>query len=235
MFEGKYTTIRTVIENIQRDLGNDYELNIYDIAEWTWKAMDSIGARIAMEEKIAKIEIEENVGELPFDFKSIISIRPTDSQQSLVYSSDVFLKDNIDNDKEYEYALGVNTYKIDNKYIFTDFSDGELTMAYNAIRLDDEGFPLVPDETRYLDAVEAYIRFKLDFIGYRRGTITRAMYKESERHWFYTCKSAFNKMVVPNYDKAEALKKQINNMLGDKGSHNRGFRTLDIETVNKLY
>ncbi len=101
--------------------------------------------------------------------------------------------------------------------------------------LDDKGFPLVPDETRYLDAVEAYIRYKLDYRAYRSGSLGRNIYEESKRHWFFTCKSAFNKMVTPNYDKAEALRKQNNNMLDNRAAHNAGFRTLDIETVNKIY
>lgn len=233
MFEGNYTTIRTVIENLQRDVEYDNELNIYDIAEWTWQAMDSIGARTAMEEKETVIEIEDYMGELPFDFKVINGIRNQESKINMIPSSDIHFQEN--NNNANTPPLAVNTYKISHKFIFTDFKEGNIDLSYNAIKLDDEGFPLIPDETRYLSAVEAYIRYKMDYKLYRIGQVTRVIYEESKQHWLFMCKSAFNKMVTPNYDKAEALKKQINSMLDNRQAHNSGFRTLGIETVNKLY
>ena len=233
MFEGNYTTIRTVIENIQRDTEYDHNLNLYDVAEWTWKAMDLIGAKVALDSKETEIEIEDHVGELPFAFKSINGIRLSTSKLNAVAASDDFFKTNWELDSS--SMLGTDTYKINNKFIFTSFKEGLIQLSYNAIKLDDKGFPLVPDETRYLDAVEAYIRYKMDYRMYRSGLISRTIYEESKQHWFYTCKSAFNKMVTPNVDKAEALRKQLSKMLDNRQAHNSGFRTLGIETVNKIY
>lgn len=231
MFQGNYVTIKTVIEDIQRDTQYDHELNIYDVAEWAWKAMDLIGARVAMDEKEITVEINDYVGQLPFDFKSLNAVRTTD-YVSMVPSPDLFF----DKNKEKDIArVSSFTYKIDNKFIFTDFEEGELQVSYNAIKTDDEGFPLVPDEARYVDAVASYIIYKMDYRAYRRGSLQRNIYEESKRRWFHNVKSAFTKMVTPDVNKAELMRRQMTNMISNQAAHNSGFRTLNIETVNKKY
>jgi len=231
MFEGNYTTIKTIMENINRDVEYDSELNIYDVAEWAWKAMDLIGAKVSLSQEETIIDIEDYRGVLPDDYKSIISVRGKNNI-NMITSSDDFMKTNNSN------ALGsmaVGTYKIDHKTIFVDLKDGELQIAYNAIRLGDDGFPLIPDETRYTDAVASYIIYKMDYRRYRIGLISRTIYEESKVRWFYQCKSAFNKMVTPNVDKAEQMRKQMSKMIDNRQAHNSGFRTLGIETINKRY
>jgi hypothetical protein len=73
----------------------------------------------------------------------------------------------------------------------------------------------------------------MDYRKYRSGYVPISVYQESKRNWLYKCKSAFNKMVTPNVDKAEQMRKQLNKMIGNRQAHNSGFRTLGIETIDK--
>jgi hypothetical protein len=230
MFQGNYINISSLIEDIQRDVEYDFKINTYDVAEWAWKAMDLIGAKTAFEQKEVLLDVVEYRTLLPTDFKSLNAVRLVTDNLSMVPSSDEFF---ITNQEKTLPMVSTHTYRIDNRVMFFGFKEGQVAVAYNAIKVDSKGFPLIPDETRYSDAVASYIKYKLDHRLFRKGVISQAVYNESKKHWFFMVGSAFTKMVTPDQNTAELMRKNKSNMLDNPNAHNSGFRTMNIETVNK--
>ena len=93
---------------------------------------------------------------------------------------------------------------------------------------------MIPDEERYLMAIEAYIIYKIDSKLYRRGVIAKHLRDESEQNWLWYVNSAFSKIVTPGYDGAESWKNQIQKMRADKAAHQYGYRYLKRPTVKKF-
>ena len=53
-----------------------------------------------------------------------------------------------------------NTYSINNNYIFTSLKNGWYTIAYKAIMVDEEGYPMLPADRIFINALEWYIKYK---------------------------------------------------------------------------
>lgn len=117
------------------------------------------------------------------------------------------------------------TYTLNDNYVFTNFETGFVFIAYKAFPVDKDGFPLIPDNRRYKEAVKAYICMKIDYILWRSGELEKVHFDYSEREWLWYVGSAGNAARMPNYDNMQALLQQIK-LIPQKYSHDEFFRNL---------
>jgi hypothetical protein len=107
------------------------------------------------------------------------------------------------------YTLRDITYNVQGNYIFTSFKDGaQVIMFYKAFPVDQEGYPLIPDDISFKQAVQSYIRLKVDYVLWRRNIIARDVFEYSEREWMWYVGQAKTKALTPNYDMMESWKNQ---------------------------
>jgi len=107
------------------------------------------------------------------------------------------------------YTLRDITYNVQGNYIFTSFKDGaQVIMFYKAFPVDEEGYPLIPDDISFKQAVQSYIRLKVDYVLWRRNIIARDVFEYSEREWMWYVGQAKTKALTPNYDMMESWKNQ---------------------------
>jgi hypothetical protein len=45
--------------------------------------------------------------------------------------------------------------------MFTSFTNGKVKVSYKAIPVDENGFPLIPDNPTYLSALEQFIKVQV--------------------------------------------------------------------------
>ena len=50
------------------------------------------------------------------------------------------------------------TYKIQGNVIYTSIPNGVIEIAYQAISLDENDYPLIPDNSSFTRALEAYVK-----------------------------------------------------------------------------
>lgn len=98
------------------------------------------------------------------------------------------------------------TYSLSNNYIFTSFKNGTVEMSYKAFPMNDDGYPLVPDDTKYIRAVQSYITMKIDYRLWRQDKISEKVYRDSESQWYFNVNSAKNGMNMPSIDEMESIK-----------------------------
>jgi len=122
-------------------------------------------------------------------------------------------------------AMSDPTYSLSDNHIFTNFESGYVFLAYMALPVDDEGYPTIPDNRRFKEAVKTYIGYKIDYILYRSKELDKEMYDISEREWLFYVASAGNVARVPNYDQAQSLLNQMK-LIPQRYSHNNMFKTL---------
>lgn len=111
------------------------------------------------------------------------------------------------------------TYDINDNYITTNTKDGTICMAYIAIPLDDNNFPLIPDEDSYKEAVTKYCIMKMDYISWRTGRISNDIFKHSEREWFWYCAQAKGRASMPSLDKLELIKRRWVKLIPEINQH----------------
>lgn len=195
------TSVGRVIDKIYRDLRPNHPNWETDAIEWVGEALAHIGSGPQMEMKSALLDVVSHRALLPPDF---------------VREHEVFRAEQGLNDVPLSVVdwtgipsfLPSQTFEIPDGYVMsgsevhTSFETGQVRIQYTAYSLDDEGYPLVPDDPNYLDAFLWYIVKQLMVGGWRHPN-PQITFETSERRWLRYCSQARqqSKMPsVPEYD-----------------------------------
>jgi len=241
MFNGKYTNLNRVLENIERDNGYDNQIYREDSKEWAIRAMNLIGITIPYETVVYTDSFTNYRLVLPNDVYEIIGIRDDLTKASLVSSTDLYISNLSEEEVKPRLTSGntaketrVPAYKIMNGYIFFNFKEGTVEVVYKRYILDENDCLMIPDVDRYLMAIEAYISYKIDHRLARRGELDWRIAQQSEQEWLWYVNSAANKLITPDYDVAENLSRRHQSMRAAVDSHSRGFGALNSPTIKRF-
>ena len=121
------------------------------------------------------------------------------------------------------------TYVIAHNYIKTNVRTGYIMMAYQAIPTDCDGYPMIPDEISFKEAIYWYITMKMMYPKWAEGRVRDAVYYDARRSWNYYCKQAYGDALMPNADKLESIKNAWVRLVPNLKEHASGFSTLGQE------
>jgi hypothetical protein len=99
-------------------------------------------------------------------------------------------------------------------------------MAYQAIPTDANGYPLIPDDIDFIEALYWYITMKLLYPEWKMGRVRDEVYYDARRSWNFNCKKAYGNAMMPNVDQLEAIKNQWIRLIPELDEHSNGFATL---------
>jgi hypothetical protein len=119
------------------------------------------------------------------------------------------------------------SYQVNDNYIFTNFKHGKCLMSYRAIAMDDEGFPLIPHEEHWRNAVKWELAYKVAFKLYMSDQLTRDKFQiiERDRDW-YISQAVNQSNMFTNTDEAESFINQNNRLLPIGSGHDNFFRNI---------
>jgi hypothetical protein len=118
------------------------------------------------------------------------------------------------------------TYVITPGYIKTNVESGYIMLAYQAIPTDNEGYPLIPEDASFIEAIYWYIVMKLYYPQWVAGQIRDAVYYDARRSWNYFSKQAYGNALMPNTDSLESIKNSWLRLVPEINEHASGFSTL---------
>lgn len=97
-------------------------------------------------------------------------------------------------------------YKVNDGYIYTNFEEGYIEAVYTSFVIDAHGFPMIPDDQRYIEAVRWSLIEHIDYKKWRVAEITDKVYNHSQtqRDWYIA--SAKNKANIPSIGEMEKMK-----------------------------
>lgn len=127
-------------------------------------------------------------------------------------------------------------YKINNGYLYTNFKYGFVEMSYKAYPLDEMGMPMIPDDMRYIKAVEWYLISRLDFKRWRtsRNSADERIYDRSNSEALWYIASARSKSKVPSIDMMESIKNMILKSIVKLNEHKHNFKNTDSMEQRKF-
>lgn len=132
-------------------------------------------------------------------------------------------------------------YKINDGYIYTNFETGYIEFTYQGFVTDDSGFPKIPDNQRYIEAVRWSLIEHLDYRKWRVGEITDKVYQHSEQERGWYIQSARSAASIPSIDKMESIKNMFLRSIPKTDFHDNYFKyanvpekryTLNSNTIN---
>jgi hypothetical protein len=120
-------------------------------------------------------------------------------------------------------------YSIQDNWIKTNQRDGYIMLSYQAIPVDSEGYPMVPDSISFLEALYWYIAVKLLYPMWRDGRVRDAVYYDARSNWNYYSKQAYGNAMMPDTDTLESIKNQWLRLIPEINEHKSMFSTLGQE------
>jgi len=117
-------------------------------------------------------------------------------------------------------------YTINDGRINVNQRDGFIRLAYEAIPVDDDGFPMIPDHESYREAIYWYIVMKLLYPKWVIGKIRDQVYFEARNSWNYYMKQAYGNAMMPNRDMMESIKNTWNRLVPEMTEHDTGYHTV---------
>jgi hypothetical protein len=190
-----YVSVEAVIEEVYMTEGYAQELDWGDAIAWTGKALGLLGAPALYVDKVTgnslltpNVTIADYRGLLPIDFVELLSGGVRDSTSKMVYeeATDAFFKAPNITTETPKHKTGRYVYQIKDGYIYTEEKTATLELAYKAFKIDDKGFPMIPDIERVKECIRSFITFRTDHRLWRRNELSDKIYAESvvEKDWY---------------------------------------------------
>ena len=252
MLDGRYISSKALVDGIFRDYGfNSTDIDIDAVLEHIYDAMLLIGVPTAFHDEVDTVTIADYRGDLPCGLIDISpgGIRLHNTYTPLIYSSDIYYSvtdppetvgNQLDVNSPYyaDYSdmpsiLGQDayqqyyTYYLNDGYIFTNFEDGYVDIAYKAFPIDDNGWPKVPDNVRYIKGVKSYVAERIGFKLWFTGQIPDKVYAklDADRNWGIASANGAGR--IPSVDQMEGYKNQWLTLIPDLAQHAYAFRYLN--------
>lgn len=243
--ETRFIGTASIMERVFRDNGYDIEVNVGEAIEWIGDAIGLACIPTAFHEKVtnglegedAPIEIANFRGSVPCDFHKSLEAREYSRRLPMVWTSDVYHSTHTTEGYTRKYVddNAMLRYDIVENIIRTSFESGLVELKYIAFMTDDLGFPMVPDDSKMIRAIKAYITKQVDYRLWRRGKLRSEVYAESQQEWLFAVASAKTGALVPNVDQMEAMRNQMLRLIPDMHAHNSQFKfsSLGAKQYNK--
>lgn len=215
----QYVSIRRILDSVLRHpLLAD--INLETAIDYTVDFIKIVGVPSMFIDKIASLKIEDYRGKLPDDFHEIIQVKLNkEPYTTFRYTTDNFHLENKEKDH-------INlTYKIQGNIIFTSPKETELTLSYRAINVDECGLPMIPDNSNFIRALNAYIKKQHFTILFDLGKISPAILQNTQQEYAWAvgaCESEFQRLTL---DEAESFYNSWRTLLIKDNEHSRGFIT----------
>lgn len=210
----KYVNIRLILDKtLRHPLMQD--LSLETAVDYTVDFMRIVGVPQMFDEKVTTLNIVDYKGKLPDDYYQMIQVRKPKGN-SFRYSTDTFHFSPNKGQSDF-------TYKIQGGYIYTSLREGEIEISYEAIAIDDEDYPLLPDNSSFTRALELYIKKQWFTILFDLGKIQPQVLQNVQQEYAWAvgdCQSEFNRLTI---DKAESFYNSWRTLILRNTEHSTGF------------
>ena len=225
------TNIRRILDRVMRH-PMMRDIPFETAIEYAVDFISLMGTPAIFSEKTAVVEVNDWRGQLPCDFESMIQVRIAPGQHSnrwcnapmppLVYraSGHSF---HMSDYKALTEITGELTYKIQGMVIFTSTKDIDVEIAYRAFATDDEGYPLLPDNTSFLRGLENYIKLQWFTIKFDMGEISQQVFENLKQEYCWSAGDAQSEFSRLDLDHAATLFNSFKSILPRNGEHWRAF------------
>lgn len=215
----RFTNIRVVLDRLLRHpLLTD--LNLETAIQYTMDFIGIMGLPKVYVEKEESVEIEDYRGVLPCDLISVNQVRMHKTKMCIRSMTDNY------NGVSQHCDTGEFTFKTQGSLIYTSFKHGKVDINYKAVMLDDEGLPMIPDNSIFLKTLELYIKKEWFTILFDMGKISPAVLQNTQQEYAFKAGQCNNEFLIPSVSEMESFTNMWNQMIPRFNEFRRGFKNL---------
>lgn len=228
--EIRYINIREVLSRILRHPLLQ-ETNLEQAIQYTIDFIGIFGMPDFYEDKEADIEIEDYRGLLPCDLIEINMVKECSTNIPLRAMTGVFNP----GDKYYNDRRHEPQFKTQGRVIITSFKCGNIHISYKAIHVDDEGLPMIIDNTKFLKALELYIKCQVFTMLFDMGRITEHVLSHTEQEYAWAAGQLEAEFKIPSMSEMESITRMMNQMIVRNNEFDYRFERLGNKEYNKVH
>jgi len=231
MYNGQNVSLKTILWKVlNQPIAAD--LTYEDAAAFAVEAIRLIGAPLSFEDLVTPpIQVTNNKAPLPANLLNIRGVRIINNLENfddgaiaLRHATDIYhtganCGPDSENNIPHEY-----TYTVQKGIIFTSIPSGYVQISYRGLPIDDDGYPLIPNEQKTLLAIEYYILHRFIEPLWIIGKITDKAfsYIEQKRHFYMGGADTSLKLQSP--DHLESIMNSINRLIINDSAHSNFYR-----------
>ena len=232
----KYISIKQILDDLlSHPLLTD--LTLERVVNYVVTFLRIVGMPQLFLENTADIVIKNHRGVLPCDYLNMIQVRD-ERGYCFRYSTDSFHLSEKEVNRQSKYYVRDNpdlTYKIQGNCIFTSIENGNIEIAYEAINIDKDGYPLIPDNESFKMALELFIKKEWFTIQFDLGKISAQSLTNVQQQYAWCVGQAQSDLVRPTIDQMESITNMLNTLITRVNEHKRGFKDLGSREYLKLH
>jgi hypothetical protein len=157
------------------------------------------------------VDVEEFRAKLPCDLVSIIQVKDCKTGLCIHKMSGTFM-----NDSDL-------VYKTQNSILYTNVPECCLEIAYKAIPVDEEGYPMVLDNEKYLNALYEFIKTKMFTTLVETGQMNPNLLGISQQEYAWAAGQLQEELNTPSIAEMEALSNAHNKLIMENNQFEEGF------------
>lgn len=236
--EIQYTSIRRVLDNLM-DHPMLRDISLEQVVRYTVRFIGINGLPKMYQDKIVVLNVHEFRAALPCDLISIVQVKDNHSGICLRSMTDSFTPGMEPKEAKGRHHREVPhlhemSFKTQGRVLYTSFPEGQIEVAYKAIPLDDDGFPLLIDNENYLAALEAYIKKQIFTIKFDQGKLAAGVLQNVQQEYAWLAGQLKAEFMIPSVSEMQSLMNAYNSLIPRMSEFYRGFRdTGDRELIRR--
>ncbi len=198
-----YCSVKQVIARVYNTLNIQDEGRWGTFIEWCGECINIISVRNQYVEKVKEEVVHNHKVKLPCDLHRLLGVgyngRRMKKIQSMVLSN---IRDLEELQATERTLVNYMTYTQQGDCLIFPFKKGKVNVYYFGLVYDEEGFPMIPDDEYYKNALESYIYYRI-----KQGQHFSGRISTNEFMYFAEIKdrkieAAKSRLMMPSYDEA---------------------------------
>ena len=203
----KFTRMDLAVSNVLRHKALQ-DVDLESAVHYATEFIDIFSSPEFYEHKNAVVQVHKYRATLPCDFIGIYQVMDNRTNKCLRSTTGNFLPEY----KKYSIpqVLGSSeeTFRIQNSILITSICEGELTISYKALPIDEEGFPMIYDNPLYLKTLELYIKVEVFTDKADLQEIPEQVLKRAQQDYYTSAKSLEQMLNTPSESEMESIMRQ---------------------------
>lgn len=222
-----FVNIRSILDKaLRHPLLSD--LNLELAVQYALEFIGIMGLNAMYEDRVDTIDIIDYRGIIPCNVISVNQVMDLHSKTMLVSMADNFPYNT-------HHKYGNPTFKTQGRIVTTSLKDTTIEMSYKTLLTDEDGFPLLPDNTIFLKALELYIKKEWFTILFDMGKIAPAVLNNTQQEYAFRVAQCNSEFTIPSVSEMEAITNSLNQLLPRVNEFSKGFRTLGSKEQFKAH
>lgn len=116
------------------------------------------------------------------------------------------------------------SFKTQGRVIYTSFPEGVIELAYKAIRVDEDGFPMLIDNEVFKSALEQFIKQEVFTYKFDQGKISAQVLQNAQQQYAWRAGQLQSEFQLPSLSELESISRMLTTLVPNVRSFDRHFR-----------